>query len=357
MTALFVALYVEALYPLAQVLKESEIVAEAVVERVDAGTKIAFAKVTRSLKGSCELPTLRLNLSAGQDWHPDVIMRHLVVGQPLLIFYNAERRAEAYVNRFFFQLYGDVGVPADKVWWTFTHVEIRMNRTFNGTVAELAEFVARMGAGQPGPAPDPKRPPITRDALRALAPPGEAADERALPPPFARAGVERAPDPRSEKLSYPTHAKGFLRHWLVLAGADAPLDVRPRELERVERDGRVLAWESAEAVDDVLELSGSGPHAVVTYVIAEEELSGLTLLAGSSDGCRLILNGREIHDKAAARSYLADQDRVENVKLEKGLNVLQGRIRGPGALGVRFVDRDGAPLTKIRVSRSPNPER
>jgi hypothetical protein len=180
--------YVEAVYPLQQVLNESEVIAEGVIEKVDVQNHTAFLKVTRSLKGQCAYAIIRMNFSGGQAFHPDAIKKHLVVGAPALIFYNAGRQAEVYLNRFFFQLYGDAGAAPEKAWWTFTHIEIRMNRTFVGPVPELSDLVGKILAGKAKPpAPDGKIPPMDAATLKALPAPLEAvADEAALPLPFAR---------------------------------------------------------------------------------------------------------------------------------------------------------------------------
>ncbi|HEX7901018.1 MAG TPA: PA14 domain-containing protein [Planctomycetota bacterium] len=194
---LFCLPYVEAIYPLQQVLNESEVIAEGVIDKVDATNHVAFMKVTRSLKGSCAYAVIRMNFSGGQAFHPDAIRKHLVVGAPALIFYNAGRQAEVYLNRFFFQLYGDAGAPPEKAWWTFTHIEIRMNRTFVGPAPELADLVGRVLAGKAkAPEPNAKIPPMDAATLKALPAPLEAvADEAALPAPFARGALKpRAPE-------------------------------------------------------------------------------------------------------------------------------------------------------------------
>jgi hypothetical protein len=380
---ILLAPYVEALYPLAQVLSESEIIAEAVVEKVDATNKVATAKVTKSLKGKCGYETLRMNFSGGQEWHPEAIMKHVVVGQPMLIFYNAERRAEGYVNRFFFQLYGDAGAPPDKAWWTYTHIEIRMNRTFNGTVAELSDLVSKIQGGQAqAPAPNAKLPPISRDTVRALPAPGEAVDETALPAPFLKAGLARRLDPKTANVSFAPNDQGFLRHWLVLGPiplgptasehteaaqkaffdkAWVPAEAAPRELEKVAVDGTDLTWEAAEAADWVLDFGAADNslHIAVAYVVAEADLPNLTMLLGSDDGCRVRLNGKDVHRAYGGRGYAADQDRVAGVTLRKGVNVLQAWVingGGPTGVGVRFVDAAGVPAKGLRVSRSPTPD-
>jgi hypothetical protein len=377
--------YVEALYPLQQVLGESEVIAEGLIEKVDATSRIASCRITKTFKGKCGFEVVRMNLSTGQEWHPDVIMKHFVPGQPMLIFYNAERRAEAYVNRFFFQLYGDVGTPPEKAWWTFTHIEVKMNRTFNGTVPELSDLVQKVLSGRAKvPAPNPKPPPISRDSVRALPAPGEAVDETALPAPFLKAGLTRRLDPRSAHLAYPTSEQGFLRHWLVLgpiplgprgsepseAVQKAFLDkewfpkaaeARPRELEKTAVGGADLEWSPAEAGDATLEFGAAenALHIAVCYVVAETDLAGVTMLVAADDGGRVLLDGKEIHRGYPGRGTLPAPDRIEGLTLHKGVNVLQAWVvngRGPTGLSVRFLDAAGTALKSLRVSRSSTPE-
>lgn len=377
--------YIEVLYPLQQVLNESEVIAEGVLEKVDATNRIASCRITRTLKGKCGYEVIRMNMSGGQEWHPDVIMKHFVPGQPMLIFYNAERRAEGYLNRFFFQLYGDAGAPSEKAWWTFTHIEIRMNRTFNGTVPELSDLVQKILSGRAKPpAPNAKLPPISRESVRALPAPGEAVDETALPAPFLKPGLARKLDPRTAHRTFATHEQGFLKHWLVLGpvplGPQAsehaeavqkaffdkewfpkPAEARPRELEKAAVDGAELEWEPAEAADAVLEFAAADNvlNVAVCYVISEADLDGLALLVGSDDGCRVLLNGREVHRVHAGRGVTPDEDRIADVRLRKGVNVLQAWVingGGPSGLAARFVDASGAPAKGLTVSRSPTPD-
>ena len=189
--------YIEALYPLAQFISESEVIAEGTIEKVDSKTKTAIVKVTKSLKGKCTYEQVRMNIGSGAEWFPEATMRHLVVGAPAVVFYNAERRAEIYVNRFFLQFYGDASAPPDKAWWTYTHIEIRCNRTFNGTAEELSETVQKVLAGKiKAPAADPKVPVITKDAVMKLPVWGEPVNLEKLPPAFSKRDPTKAPKPR-----------------------------------------------------------------------------------------------------------------------------------------------------------------
>jgi len=191
--------YVEAMYPLQQVLNESETIAEGTLEKVDKENHTAVMKVTQSLKGTCTYTHIRMNFSGGQAFHPDAIKKHLVVGAPMLIFYNAGRQAQAYLNRFFFQLYGDAGAPPEKAWWNYTHIEIRMNRTFNGTAPELSDTVRKALSGKAkAPSPNGKVKAMDAATLKLLPAFGEPVDEAALPAPFikgdAKPAAPRAPE-------------------------------------------------------------------------------------------------------------------------------------------------------------------
>jgi hypothetical protein len=197
--------YIETLYPLAQFISESDVIAEGTIEKVDARTQTCFVKVVKSLKGKCGYETIRMTLGAGQEWHPEAVMRHLKVGAPAVIFYNQERRAEIYVNRFFCQLYGDASQPPGKAWWTFTHIEVYCNRTFVGTAEELSKTVADALSGQAKPpAPDPKLPTITAVHVRSLPAWGEPAGGT-LPPSFQKRDPAKGPKPRE-----PENAAGLV---------------------------------------------------------------------------------------------------------------------------------------------------
>jgi hypothetical protein len=172
--------HIDSVYPLQRFIAESEVIAEAVVEKADAATRTATARLVRSLKGRSPVEVFRLNLSAGRDWHPEILLSHLVPGAPLVVFSSAERRGEFYLNRYFLQCHGDPSAPADKAWWTFSHIELRCNRTFSGTAGELLRVVEEVLAGRrQAPKPAATLPAITKEALRALPPWGREADPSA----------------------------------------------------------------------------------------------------------------------------------------------------------------------------------
>jgi hypothetical protein len=179
--------YIEVLYPLQQFMNESEVIAVGAIEKTDAKSKACVVKITKTLKGKCAYEKVRINVGAGREWHPEAVAKHLVEGAPVVIFYNAERRGEIYLNRFFMQLYGDPNAAPDKAWWNFTHIEIHCNRTYNGSAEDLTKLVTDVLAGKrKAPAPDPKIPAIKKEDIEALPAPRENCDPEKLPPSFRR---------------------------------------------------------------------------------------------------------------------------------------------------------------------------
>jgi hypothetical protein len=374
--------YIEAMYPLQQFMNESEVIAEGVIEKTDPKTKTCIARITRSLKGKCAYEKVRMNIGVGQDWHPESVMKHLVEGAPVLVFYNAARQGEIYVNRFFCQLYGDAAAPPDKAWWNFTHIEIRCNRTYFGTVEDFSKLLAKILAGkEKAPAPDPKIPTITKEHIAALpvwSP--KAVKEADLPVSFRK---YVPPDPKTvEKKTWATDGEGFIRGWAVLgpipvgdagsnqteAGQKGLFDrdwyagqktARPKAFEKVKIDGAEYVWDCQEAGDFFVNF-GETPNTLcfaLAYVLSEGDVAEAWLLTGSDDSAAWWLNGREVQRFYGGRGVVKDNDRTaQPVTLKKGMNVLLAAVingGGPTGACARFVDKDNQPVKGLATAVNP----
>jgi hypothetical protein len=372
--------YVEAMYALQQVMAESEIIVEGAIEKADNETKTAVIKTGRILKGKCIHPLIRMNIGVGQMWHPEAIMPHLVPGAPVLVFYNQALQSQTYLNRFFFQLYGDAAAPPEKAWWNLTHIEIRMNRTYYGTVPELTKLVREILVGKvKPPAPDPKMPPISKEQVLELPPHPQPQDPAQLPPCFSK----RAPDPRIyEKKSLRPDEEGFIRGWLVLGTiplndkiaeppdpSQKPLLEKAWQLVQVKNPPKVFdkarigtneyAWDPYETSDYYLDFgpAESALCLAVAYLVCEKEVPNLTLLTGSHDNVRARLNGIEAIRTFADRQVAKDQDKSTAVTLKKGVNRLEvAVINGTGAAGAcaRFLNAEGQPFRGFVSAFSPS---
>jgi hypothetical protein len=365
--------YIERLYPLRDVIRESTIIAEGVIERVDARRRTCVARITGSLKGSCEFEEIRMNIGVGQMWHPETIVRHLVPQAKFVIFYNKERKAIAYVNHFFFQLYGDPAGDPARAWWNFTHIEIYMNRTFDGPTPELIRVVKETIEGKAAPAADPKKRPLTKaliDALEAPRADGSLGEGfAAVPPP-----------PKPKAKSYAPDEEGFLRNWLLLepapvsspSGIENPENQKrwlerewfpgqhksaPRPEDMVRVRGVEVMWSAApsdkffaDLTRFATEIGKPGQSAWFlgqTFIFCDEEIADVRLSIGSDDSSLWRLNGQEAIRVYASRALAKDQDRSEPLTLKKGMNVLMFaviNVGGEAGACARFLDKEGRPV-------------
>jgi hypothetical protein len=170
--------YIEALTSLSGVVKESDVVARASVDAVSLEKKVVILKVAKPIKGKPAYERVRIDMNAGEAWHPDAVLRHAVVGTPVTLFYKKAENSDLaalsliYVNRFFLAARGDDPM------WRFTKIELGMNKVFTGTPDELAELIGKIVSGRSKPpVPNATLKPWTKDALDVLPPPpkeGEA---------------------------------------------------------------------------------------------------------------------------------------------------------------------------------------
>ncbi len=277
--------YIEALYTVEQFVAESEVIAEGTIEKTDAATRTSIVKVTKSLKGKCAYTHIRMNIGAGQDWHPDAVMKHLVPGAKVVVLYNADRAGELYVNRFFMQLYGDKEAPPEKAWWNFTHVEIRCNRTFNGPAEDLVKLVTGVMAGkQKPPPPDPRLPVIRRPDLEALAPASAKTADAQLPPPFRKSAPfkPRAPENPS-KTARGLKFEYFEGEWQEMPDFKALTPAKKGVAGQVDLSKRGRETNVAFRFAGFLEIPRDG-----TWVLSVSGAGGYALTVGTAEVVRKI---------------------------------------------------------------------
>ncbi len=178
---------------------------------------------------------------------------------------------------------------------------------------------------------------------------------------------------------------GFIRDWLILAPIpytprlpdpitrvpsaliDEPVpdeaNLQPREGDRVTVRGRELRWQKHHSPELFLEFNralGYQTHYqvayAVCYLVADSELTDVTLKASHDDGMRVYLNGRDIMLRSRYGFGRVDQQTVRNLTLRKGTNVLVLKVvneMGAWSACARFVDRDGKPVEGVTVTLTP----
>lgn len=173
--------FIERIYTLEEVLKESTHVLVGKVTEVDAKKQTAVARIERPLKGKKDFANVQMNLSLGPADQRGYLMTKVKKGQPIILFYKLEERNIAccvHTGDTWFQLFAtDEPQSRDKVWWRFSHLEIYLGRTFNGTTPGLIKLTGDVLAGRVKPPPaDPTVPKLDysiRQPKRVQVPPGQ----------------------------------------------------------------------------------------------------------------------------------------------------------------------------------------
>jgi hypothetical protein len=94
----------------------------------------------------------------------------------------------------------------------------------------------------------------------------------------------------------------------------------------------------------------------VCYLRSEAEQRGLQMLVGSDDQAKVYLNGKQVHKYAMPRSLVVDQDRVPDLALNAGVNVLVFKVVNEVSDwqgSIRFTDAQGNPVKGIKVTLTP----
>jgi len=170
--------YIEALNSLKGVYTESDVIARGVVDAVSTEKKVVILKIGKNIKGKCVYEKIKIDLNAGPEWHPDVVLRHATVGSSVSVFYHKDKNTDKasvsliYLNRFF------VTAQPDDVMWRLGKIELAMSKVYTGTAEELNELAGKIQSGR-AKAPEPKADlkPFTREVLDALPPPPKEGDK------------------------------------------------------------------------------------------------------------------------------------------------------------------------------------
>ncbi|MGD0898580.1 MAG: VCBS repeat-containing protein [Thermoguttaceae bacterium] len=134
--------YVEAAYSLGRMIGESTNILVARVESVDQQKNTIVYRKVQDVKGVHRGETIK-NMIGHQGYNPREwknVMAWAEVGKTALIFHNGSA-AETCIEGYWYQTYaGD--------WWSMSHAEPFLLRTYCGKPERLAAFVAAMLAGQ-----------------------------------------------------------------------------------------------------------------------------------------------------------------------------------------------------------------
>jgi hypothetical protein len=172
--------------------------------------------------------------------------------------------------------------------------------------------------------------------------------------------------------------EGFVRDWLVLAPFALPEDSGADEIDKAQiaKEGDLKPkagdtqkvgdkdgiWKAATAKEynlDVNVVLGTRNEDVlaylVTYIVAEKDMPGLTMAIGSNDQAKVWLNGKQVIKFAETRGIEQDSDKAP-VALTAGVNVVVFKVinqKNDWAAALRFLDQDGKAVTGLTVKTAP----
>ena len=136
-------------YKLQEVIDACTNIVAGKVKSVDNKRLWVILQVEEDVLGKSGLEEIKINLAVGQrrsGTSPTTMVRYFKKGAPFVIFYDShygQLNSVGYVDGAWFQCKTHIGERPDwkKRWWTFTHIEIYMRRTFNGKATDLQKLV------------------------------------------------------------------------------------------------------------------------------------------------------------------------------------------------------------------------
>jgi hypothetical protein len=174
--------------------------------------------------------------------------------------------------------------------------------------------------------------------------------------------------------------EGFIRNWLVLAplpfgqadnGGDAlgkqqvpdEAKLQPKEGDKIKSGDKEIAWKAYKADSHLIDFNAflgqvteDSVGYAVCYLVADKDMSDLTMKTGSDDQAKVYLNGKEVFKNEEARPADKDQDSTPNLSLKKGVNVIVFKVvneKEDWSGCLRFTNKDGKPVTDFKVTLKP----
>jgi len=160
--------FIDKQYTLQEVLSECTNILFGTVESVDKQRMRAVVAVLEDVKGETEYSQIKINIAVGQERQGStrkMLLDKLDGGTeprryPIIIFYKKQGASLAglgHVSGTWFQIKGMDRPEKDKVWWSYTHIEIHMHRTYDGSTEDFQKLL-RERFGVPAKDTPPENP-------------------------------------------------------------------------------------------------------------------------------------------------------------------------------------------------------
>ena len=122
------------------------------VKSVDQKRLRGVVTVKKDVKGKSGLKEIKMNFATGhykRGTSPEKMVRLLEQGMPIIVFYREHYGIDSmcYIDNTWFQMRAYRGGYSGS-WWTFTHIDPMMSRTFDGKTKAFQAIVLDMLAGK-----------------------------------------------------------------------------------------------------------------------------------------------------------------------------------------------------------------
>ena len=145
--------FIEREYTIHEILDACTNIVSGKIKSVDNRRLRGIIEVKKDIKGKSHLREIKMNFATGQyrrETTPQKMVQLLKVGMPIIIFYRQTYAIESlgYVNGTWFQTRAHGGRPATMSWWSFTHIDPMMSRTFSGPTEDFQEIIRDILSGK-----------------------------------------------------------------------------------------------------------------------------------------------------------------------------------------------------------------
>ena len=149
--------FIQREFTLQEILDACTNVAFGNVESVDKQKQRAIVKLGEDIKGKSPLSHVRINVAVGQrtkQTSPEMLIEKFKVRLPVIIFYqkvDSKLNGLGYVSGTWFQIFGNDNEDKSRIWWNFSHIEIYMHRTYEGSTEDFQKVVRKAVSGEKWP--------------------------------------------------------------------------------------------------------------------------------------------------------------------------------------------------------------
>ena len=145
--------FIEREYTVREVLDACTNIVFGKVKSVDKARLRGVVTVEKDVKGKSDLKEIKMNFATGhykRGTSPQKLVKLLKPGMPIIVFYREHYGIDSmcFIDDTWFQMRAYRGRYGAGGWWTFTHIDPMMSRTFTGKTKAFQKIVRDMLAGK-----------------------------------------------------------------------------------------------------------------------------------------------------------------------------------------------------------------